>query len=62
MSPAFLFLLLSLVRGVVLDPTGRPVEVRNLGFQYADASCQAGKHLMPAALARTETGGLRITW
>lgn len=26
MSPAFLFLLLSLVRGVVLDPTGRPVE------------------------------------
>jgi vitamin B12 transporter len=26
MSPAFLFLLLSIVRGVVLDPAGRPVE------------------------------------
>jgi vitamin B12 transporter len=26
MTPAFLFLLLSLVRGVVLDPAGRPVE------------------------------------
>ena len=26
MTPAFLFLLLSVVRGVVLDPTGRPVE------------------------------------
>jgi hypothetical protein len=26
MSPALLFLLLAIVRGVVLDPTGRPVE------------------------------------
>src|ERR1700692_3206021 len=26
MTPAFLFLLLSLVRGVILDPAGRPVE------------------------------------
>jgi len=44
MSPAFLFLLLSLVRGVVLDPTGRPIEGAKIACASETTSTDSRGH------------------
>jgi hypothetical protein len=71
MTP-FLLLLLSIVRGVVLDPTGRPVEGAKIARGLETSSTDLSGHfefqkqyqeaLGYSALSRTATGGLRITW
>src|SRR5579863_5477799 len=44
MTPTFLFLLLSLVRGVVLDPTGRPIEGAKIACGSETSSTDSRGH------------------
>src|SRR5579863_5006273 len=44
MTPTFLFLLLSVVRGVVLDPTGRPVEGAKIACGSETSSTDSRGH------------------
>lgn len=54
MSPAVLFLLLSIVRGVVLDPTGRPVEGAKIACGAETSTTNSrGQFELPRACSAT---------